>query len=97
IFKYRDNANYIVGNINEKSFYQVLMKNIYVALTSSKLNSSGQSWRDSQEFKNVMYKLHNDFLPIIRAGMIDSNGDITKYSLNNEIVQLEIDLNYVFV
>ena len=52
---------------------------------------------DTQYFKNVMFKLHNDFLPAIRTSLIDKNGDITNYSLNNEIVQIQIDLNYVFV
>ena len=96
-YVYQDKVHYIAGNISEKTFYQNLMKGIYDGLGTSLLDVDGGIWRDSQYFKNVMFKLHNDFLPAIRTGMIDKEGDITNYSLNNEIVQIEIVLNYVFV
>ena len=41
-----------------------------------------------------MYKLHNDLLGAIRYGMINKDGDIYKYSLKNELAQVQININY---
>ena len=96
-FVYEGKGHYVAGLVNEKTFYQELMANIYNACSPSWLDKDANVWRDSQYFRNVMFKLHNDLLPAIRTSIIDKEGDLTKYSLNNEIVQIEIDLNYVFV
>lgn len=95
-YEYKAHAR--VGYISEFSFYNILMKDIYDKLVvNGAKTSSDQAWGDSQYFKNIMYKMHNDILPIIRTLMLDEEGNIKNYSLDGEISQVQIDLSYQFV
>jgi len=96
-YQFEDKAHYVVGSINEKTFYQILMKGIYDNVTTSGVVDVGaNAWGETQFFKNFTFKLHNDLVGVIRTAMIDSEGNITNYSLNNEIAQVEVDLSYQF-
>jgi hypothetical protein len=94
-FEYK--AHLRAGYISEFTFYNVLIKNIYDDIAdNSYLDSNGGAFEDSQFFKNIIYKLHNDISPVIRANMMDSEGNINQYSLGNEVSQVEVDLSYVY-
>jgi len=96
-YQFEDKTHYVVTKINEKTFYQTLMKNIYDGVsTAGVVDTGANSWEETQFFKNFTFKLHNDLAGAIRTSMIDSEGNITNYSLNNEIAQIEIDLSYLF-
>ena len=73
------------------------MKGIYDDVTAQGVVDTGANpWGDTQFFKNFTFKLHNDLLGVIGKSMIDSEGNITQYSLNNEIAQVTVDLSYQF-
>jgi hypothetical protein len=80
--------------ISERNFYRILMKNIYDAMIA--YGGEVATWARGDEFKKVMYKMHNDMVGIIRQNMIDENGDITNFSIGHEIAQVSSELNYVF-
>ena len=99
-------------NINERTFFNVLLKNIYTRLTPS---TSTTSFRDSTDFLDVCSDIHKDLLPIIRYNMLDSNGNIAKeesaittngvddslyyrggYTMGNEIAKISIETDCVY-
>jgi hypothetical protein len=99
-------------NINERTFFNVLLKNIYTRLTES---TSTTSFRDSTDFLDVCSDIHKDLLPIIRYNMLDSNGNIAKeesaittngvddslyyrggYTMGNEIAKISIETDCVY-
>jgi hypothetical protein len=87
------------GNVTERTFYTEMMKEVYDNLSTSQIAwtlNNGEDIRETQFFKNIMFKLHNDLIGAIRTGMINSEGNITRYSLKNEIVQIKINLEYTF-
>lgn len=97
-FWYEYKAHLRSGYISEYTFYNTLMKDIYDKLTASGVvTPSLEAWGESQYFKNIMYKLHNDIVPVIRTNMLDEEGNINQYSLDAEISQVEIDLSYQFI
>jgi hypothetical protein len=93
-YYFKDKQDKMVSGITERTFYTELMKNIYDGLGTGYLDINSEPFRDSQYFKNIMYKMHNDILGAIRYGMISKDGNIEKYSLKNEMVQVQIGLNY---
>ena len=94
-FEYK--AHLRAGYISEYTFYNKLIKDIYDDINSNGyLDSSGEAYEDSQFFKNLIYKLHNDIVPVIRTNILDSEGNINIYSLGNEVAQVEVDLSYVY-
>lgn len=97
IWYYEHTGHVRVGSITERSFYTTLMKNIYDNLSTSYLTPGGNIFRDSQYFKNIMYKLHNDLVGVIRTSMLDTNGNIVNYSMSNEIAQIQTAMSYTFV
>ena len=96
-FWYEYKAHVRVGNISEYTFYNTLIKNIYNAInTAGLLDVGSDPYEDSQYFKNLVYKLHNDLTPVIRTSMLDDEGNINIYSLGNEVAQVEVSLSYVY-
>jgi len=96
-FWYEYKAHLRAGYISEYTFYNDLIKTIYDNISSnSYLDESGEPYEDSQYFKNLVFKLHNDIVPVIRTNMLDEEGNINQYSLGNEIAQVEVDLSYVY-
>ena len=74
------------------------MKDVYDRLTASGVvTPSLEAWGESQFFKNLIYKLHNDIVTVIGANMLYAEGNINVYSLGNEIAQVDIELSYEFV
>jgi hypothetical protein len=84
-----------VSVVTERTFYTILMKNLYNDMININL-STGEKFVDSQYFKNITYKMNNDLKGIIRTRMKDSDGNIVNYSFKNEIAQIRINLDYVF-
>ena len=96
-FWYEYKAHVRVGNISEYTFYNTLINNIYNAINTSGLTDvDSDPYEDSQYFKNLVYKLHNDLTPVIRTSMLDDEGNINIYSLGNEVAQVEVSLSYVY-
>ena len=96
-FWYEYKAHVRVGNISEYTFYNTLIKNIYNAINTAGLKDVGSDpYEDSQYFKNLVYKLHNDLTPVIRTSMLDDEGNINIYSLGNEVAQVDVSLSYVY-
>lgn len=96
-FWYEYKAHLRAGYISEYTFYNDLIKSIYNNINSnSYLDVNGEPYEDSQYFKNLIFKLHNDLVPVIRTNMLDEEGNINQYSLGNEIAQVEVSLSYVY-
>lgn len=96
-FWYEYKSHLRVGYVSEYTFYNDLISNIYNSIKSnSYLDVTGEPYENSQYFKNLMFKLHNDIVQVIRTNMLDSEGNINIYSLGNEIAQVEVDLSYVY-
>ena len=81
-------AHYRMANFNSRRFFTYLMKDIWEGL------SGEGTYRDSDEFKNVMVKLYNDITETIRNGMLDERGNIVNFSLSHEIAQIENNTIY---
>lgn len=85
-------AHYRYGGISERTFYFELMKNIWEELGAPQAGG----FRNSDSFKTLMYKLNNTLKLAIRNGMLDGQGNITNYSLRNELVQVIIQTNFKY-
>lgn len=139
-----------IGGINERWFYQTLMRNVIVELRAiakkksesvassfyttdrtildlflNEFGSDGSAFSlsaiqgqitsllassayiedvdavtnvekfiSSKSFRGLMLKLHNGITQSIRSGMIDTDGNITNFSMRNEIVQIKSALEF---
>ena len=84
-------AKFRMHGFNERSFYTVLMKNIWVGLED--YDTYGP-YRDSNDFRLVMMKLNNEIKHVLRNGMLDNKGNINNFSLPVEVAQIEIGATY---
>ena len=76
---------------SERTFYNTMMLDIY-----QELGSIAGNFRDTDGFTSLMTKYNNTYKSFLRNNIIDSNGDITSYSLKNEIPKIEIAINYSY-
>lgn len=91
-------------NITERTFYNVLIKNLYEALKDYELNTLGIDESDtvnrfslSDNFLSTVEKLHNSFSYIIKYNML-VNDNIENFSLRNEIAKISLDeISVVYV
>ena len=83
-------------NITERNFYNELCKNIYDDLKTLAGVGVTNSFADSVNFNNTVIKMRNSFDYFIKFGMLDTNGNIVKYSMNNQIAKIRIQLTYVY-
>lgn len=92
-------------NINERTFYETFVKNVYHEMRSY---SDGIIFRDTETFKEVVSDIRKDLLWLIKYNMIDENGNIAQqvdssdlpvrggYSLGTEIVKLNSLISYEY-
>ena len=78
------------GAFTERSFYYDFMKNLYNDIKDNNLNG----YENTDNFKYLMVKLNNSMKKTIRNNMLDSNDNITNFSLKNEVAKIEIIANY---
>lgn len=81
---------------DEKFFYTKMVRDIITAIQTSG-NTNATAFINSTNFDSIIGSIHSDFIKIIRQNMIDSDGNISKYSLPNEIVKITSKLNYEYV
>ena len=93
--------------INERNFYSVFVNGVYNDLITSS-NPNITTFVYSQDFFKVMSGIHKDLLVMIRNNMLNTGGNIDRendsfgnyykggYSLGNEIVKVNIALNYLY-
>ncbi len=75
------------SNVTEYSFNVQLMKRVYDNLLDLVPNESDwpSSFANSTYFDSIMAKMRNSLLTQIRNNMIDSDGNITSFSIRNEV------------
>lgn len=84
-------ARFRMQGFNERSFYTRLMKNIWVNMEDQSVYGT---YRDSNDFQQLMLKLNNELKHTIRNGMLDEYGNISNFSLPAEVAQIEIGVTY---
>jgi hypothetical protein len=94
-FGYSDKKQ--LDHITERSFYYDLMKKIYDATGGYISATTGVAYNQSSDFIAFMKKLNGWFKIGIRNGMLDTNGNITNYSFQNEIAQIKCNLTYLYL
>jgi len=92
-----DNSGHFrIKDITERRFYFELFRGIYNQLAPINVSTGIGSFRDSNNFKSLMFKYDNALKITIRNGMLDASGNITNYSLKNEISQVNINANFKY-
>lgn len=76
------------SDLTERIFFEQV-KVLYDALDSS--NSNHTPFRDTDDFITAISNIHKEFALRIKNNMIDANGDITNYSIGNEVVKININ------
>lgn len=89
-------TKYWQSDFTERNFYNELAKNLYNDLKDLAGDDVVDPFADSEEFDNTILKLRNTFDYMIKWGMLDENGNIVNFSLNNQIAKLRIQLTYVY-
>lgn len=81
-----------IADLTEKSFYNTLVANIYNALINSTHNDANNQklidYANGESFWKLIQCLNLSFKKYFRDRMISENGDITNFSMKNEIVVL---------
>lgn len=80
--------------LTERSFYNVFCKNLYTDLLA--LSTQDDCFANSSNFQNILVKIRNSFDYAIKWGMIDDSGNITNFSLKNQIAKVRININYTY-
>jgi hypothetical protein len=83
-------------DVNERSFYNELCKNLYDALKNLAGIGILNSFADSTGFNNTIMKLRNSFDYMIKWNMISPEGNIENFSFPNQIAKIRIQLTYVY-
>lgn len=81
----------ITSTITQRIFFNNFANALY-----NKLKSRGENYAtfvDTINFNNLISDINKDWLYNIRNSLIDNKGNITNYSLSQEIVQLKSNLN----
>ena len=60
------------------------------------LGGNYTSFANSDDFLKLCDDIYKDYVGEIRNNLIDADGNITQYSMNHEIVQLHLDLDYSY-
>lgn len=79
--------------INERTFYNNLIKNIYDNLPTSNANNS-TPFRDSPEFLDTVTAIRNSLISLIRDGMLDTHGNLARQNTTQTINGVE-EKNFV--
>jgi len=85
-------TNPTVTSGGERWFLETWAKGFYDTLVAQGYTS----FADSTAFINLVTAVHKDFSVQIKNSLIDSQGNITNYTIGNEIVKLTITLSYVY-
>ncbi|MDD5650581.1 MAG: hypothetical protein PHF86_09230 [Candidatus Nanoarchaeia archaeon] len=94
---YQTIDDYILNNLESRinSITQRIYFNEFAKVLYNDLKGRGGNYAifvDTINFNNLISDINKDWLQHIRRNLIDSDGNITAYSINNEIVQLICDL-----
>lgn len=81
------------ADLTERTFFEQV-KILYNALNST--NPNHTPFRDTDDFITVISNIHKEFLLRIRNNLIDSNGDITGYTLGSEVAKINIITNIYY-
>jgi hypothetical protein len=97
VFDYYTSKN-VAGSwwttLTERSFYNVFCKELYTDLLA--LSTQDNCFANSSNFQNILVKIRNSFDYAIKWGMIDSSGNISNFSLKNQIAKVRININYTY-
>jgi len=77
--------------ITKRYFLVTFAKNLYNAFKN--LGGNYATFVDTINFNNLISDINKDYIYIMRTNMLDDDGNITEYSLPNQIVQLICNLN----
>lgn len=96
-YQVRSVSEFKLNNITERNFYNELIKDMYESLLALAGGSfATNSFANSENFENIVVKLRNSFDTIIKLNMIDNNGNISRFSLPNQIAKLSINITYLY-
>lgn len=79
----------------QRLFFNGFAKDLYDVFVTN--GGNYYNFANSLNFLKLCSNINKDSLSIIRANMIDSDANITEYSLPNEIVQISCDLTLEYV
>lgn len=65
-----------------------VLEDVYRSVSQTASKENIESFMNSNAFLNIIFKLHQAFSEGIRSCMMDKYGNIVKYSMPNEIVQM---------
>ena len=98
IFDVFEAKNYSLSNLDnftERNFYNELCKNIYDDLVDLAGGVNG-CFAFSDGFTNTLVRLRNSFDYMIKFDMLDTSGNITKFSLRNQIAKISINTTFLY-
>jgi len=86
-----DGSSFNINDIKDQ-VNTLLQSSAYLEDTDAQSNV--EKFIKSNSFKGLMLKLHNGLTQAIRAGMLDSYGNIVNYTMRNEIVQIKSEMEF---
>ena len=99
IFDVFESKNYSLSNLSnftERNFYNELCTNIYDGLVILAGGDPTVCFANSSGFTNTLVRLRNSFDYMIKFDMLDETGNITKFSLKNQIAKISLTINYLY-
>jgi hypothetical protein len=88
---------YSVTGINERSFYDEYATNLFNACSDAEIKDiGGLDFATSDYFNNFIQGANSSLKLATRYAMLDAYGNITNFSLPNEIPMIYDELNFVY-